>query len=133
MTLSFQCLRPFGPQTKKGIFSRFSNPLPLLIFVPILDTFFIKSYLSLSTDYTYKFLANDSKRSEFSPKHLQFTFQPSIKKFFIGDYAQILTGAVLTPTTPCGLTPTAPCGLSATCPCGLTPTHIASKLQPNLT
>jgi hypothetical protein len=49
-----------------------------------LDTF-LKSYLSLSN-----FLVNDSKRSEFSPRHLKLTFQRLLKKVFIGDYACIL-------------------------------------------
>jgi hypothetical protein len=37
----------------------------------VVTTFFKKSYLSISTDYSYKFLVHDSKRSEYSPfKHL---------------------------------------------------------------
>jgi hypothetical protein len=38
---------------------------------------------SLSTDYTYSQLVNDSKRSEFSPRHLKFTFQRLIKSCFL--------------------------------------------------
>jgi hypothetical protein len=58
------------------IFSFFSDPLVK------------KSYLSLSTDYTYKLLNfyNDSKRSEFSPRHLKIYISAiNNKRFFIGD------------------------------------------------
>jgi hypothetical protein len=36
-------------------------------------------------------MVSDSKRSEFSPRQLEFIFQRLMKKFFMGDYAQILT------------------------------------------
>jgi hypothetical protein len=63
-----------------------------LIFFFNFGYLFSKNHISrLSTDYTYKLVVNDCKISDFSPRHHKFTFQRLIKKFFIGDYAQILT------------------------------------------
>jgi hypothetical protein len=68
-------------------FSVFSKKIQFFLFRNILfefwTPFFKKSYLSLSTDYTYKFLVNDIKRSEFSPRHLKFIFQRLIKKILM--------------------------------------------------
>jgi hypothetical protein len=58
----------------------------------IFDTFFKKSNLSLSTDYTYIFLVNDSKRSEFSPKHPKLKFQQLLKKVFYWPPTQDIYG-----------------------------------------
>jgi hypothetical protein len=41
-----------------------------------------KSYLSLSTDYTYKFLVNGQIGVEVSPGHCKFKFQRFLKNVF---------------------------------------------------